>query len=120
MRFERATPAFELGRPCPRERGHCDWRHLRYRDIKTEHVVENRRNVKSRVGGKYNNHYAWKFRRINLPEMSLRFEVFTAVTMESCVFWDVQPRSSCKTHVSEELSASIIRVIRIGELCISS
>jgi hypothetical protein len=32
------------------------------------------------------------------------------------IFWDVKPCGSCKTHVSEELSSSIIRVTRIGEL----
>jgi hypothetical protein len=32
------------------------------------------------------------------------------------VFWDVTPCGSCKNHVSEELSASFIRVTRIGEL----
>jgi hypothetical protein len=47
---------------------------------------------------------------------SVRFEVFTAVTMKNGVFWDVTPRGSCKNRVSEELSASFIRVTRIGEL----
>jgi hypothetical protein len=51
-----------------------------------------------------------------------------AVTMKNGVFWDVTPRDSCKNrcargtwhlHVSEELSASIIRVTRIGELGIT-
>jgi hypothetical protein len=37
----------------------------------------------------------------------VRFEVFTAVTMKNAVFWDVTPCGSCKTDVSEELSASI-------------
>jgi hypothetical protein len=37
------------------------------------------------------------------------FEVSTAVTMKNVVFWEV-------TDVSEELSASFIRVTRIGEL----
>jgi hypothetical protein len=32
------------------------------------------------------------------------------------MFWDVTPRGSCKTDDSEELSASFIRVTRIGEL----
>jgi hypothetical protein len=40
----------------------------------------------------------------------VRLEVFTAVTMKNGVFWDV------RTDVSEELSASFIRVRRIGEL----
>jgi hypothetical protein len=46
----------------------------------------------------------------------LRFEVFTAVTMKNAVAWDVMSCGSCKNRVSEELSASIIRVTRIGEL----
>jgi hypothetical protein len=37
---------------------------------------------------------------------NVRFEVFTAMTMKNGVSWDV----------SEELSASFIRVTRIGEL----
>jgi hypothetical protein len=45
----------------------------------------------------------------------VRFEVFMAVTMKNAFFWDVMPCGSCKYHVSEELSASIIRVTRIGE-----
>jgi hypothetical protein len=40
----------------------------------------------------------------------LRFEFFTAVTIKNGVFWDAT------TDVSEELSASFIRVTRIGEL----
>jgi hypothetical protein len=36
--------------------------------------------------------------------------------MKNGVFWDVTPCGSCKNDVSEELSASIIRVTRIGEL----
>jgi demethoxyubiquinone hydroxylase (CLK1/Coq7/Cat5 family) len=43
-------------------------------------------------------------------------EVFTAVTKKNAVFWDVTPCGSCKNRVSEERSASIIRVTRIGEL----
>jgi hypothetical protein len=38
------------------------------------------------------------------------------MTMKNGVFWDVTPCGSCKTDVSEELSASLIRVARIGEL----
>jgi hypothetical protein len=45
----------------------------------------------------------------------IRFEVFTAVTMNNAVFWDVTPHGSCKrTDISEERIASIIRVTRIG------
>jgi hypothetical protein len=36
--------------------------------------------------------------------------------MKNAVFWDVTPCGSCKTDVSEKLSASFIRVTRIGEL----
>jgi hypothetical protein len=36
--------------------------------------------------------------------------------MENGIFWDVTPCGSCKTEVSEELNASVIRVTRIGEL----
>jgi hypothetical protein len=28
----------------------------------------------------------------------VRFEVFTAVTMKNCVFWDVRPCGSCKNR----------------------
>jgi hypothetical protein len=35
--------------------------------------------------------------------------------MKSVVFWDVMPCDSCKTDVSEELTASIMRVTRIVE-----
>jgi hypothetical protein len=46
----------------------------------------------------------------------VRFEVITPVTMKNGVFWDVTPCAFVRTDVSEELSASIIRVTRIGEL----
>jgi hypothetical protein len=36
--------------------------------------------------------------------------------MKNGVFWDVMSCGSCKNRVSEELSASIIRMTRIGEL----
>jgi hypothetical protein len=36
--------------------------------------------------------------------------------MENAVFWDVTPCGPCKNRRSEELSASFIRVTRIGEL----
>jgi hypothetical protein len=45
----------------------------------------------------------------------IRFEDFTAVTVKSGVFWDVTPGALVRTDVSEELSASFIRVTRIGE-----
>jgi hypothetical protein len=47
---------------------------------------------------------------------NVRFEISTAMTMKNGVFWDVTPCGSCKDRVSEELSASFIRVTRIGEL----
>jgi hypothetical protein len=40
---------------------------------------------------------------------SVRFEVFTAVTMKNAVFWDVAP-CILLTDVSEERIASIFRV----------
>jgi hypothetical protein len=36
--------------------------------------------------------------------------------LKNVVFWDVTPCGSCKNHVSEERSAFIIRVTRIGDL----
>jgi hypothetical protein len=36
--------------------------------------------------------------------------------MKNCVFCDVIPCGSCRNSVSEELSATLIRVTRIGEL----
>jgi hypothetical protein len=50
---------------------------------------------------------------------TVRFEVFTEVTMKNAVFRDVMPLALVRTDVLEELSASIIRVTRIGELGIS-
>jgi hypothetical protein len=46
----------------------------------------------------------------------VRFEVFMAVTMKNGVFWDVMPVALVRTDVFAEISASIIRVTRIGEL----
>jgi hypothetical protein len=47
----------------------------------------------------------------------VRIEVFMAVTMKNDVFWYVTPCGSCiRTYVSEEPSASSIRVTRICEL----
>jgi hypothetical protein len=51
-------------------------------------------------------------KQINVQE--LRF--FTAVTMKNAVFWNVTPCSSVRTDVSEERSASIIRVTKIDEV----
>jgi hypothetical protein len=36
--------------------------------------------------------------------------------MKNIIFWDVTPCGLVRTEVSEELSASIIRVTRIDEL----
>jgi hypothetical protein len=47
---------------------------------------------------------------------SARFEVFTAVTMKNAVFLNDAP---VRTDVSEESSASTIRVTRIGGLGIT-
>jgi hypothetical protein len=46
----------------------------------------------------------------------VRFEVFSAVTMKNCVFWDVTPCGSCKNRRFGGLSASFIRVTRISEI----
>jgi hypothetical protein len=57
----------------------------------------------------------------------IRFEVFTAVIMKNCVFWDIKKTRMASTgmlrrvalvitDVLEEYIASIIRVARIGEL----
>jgi hypothetical protein len=43
----------------------------------------------------------------------VRFEVFAAVTMKNCVFWDVTRVALVRTDVSEEPGASI-RVTRIA------
>jgi hypothetical protein len=36
--------------------------------------------------------------------------------MKNAVFWDVTPCGCCKNRRSEELSASFMKVTRIGEL----
>jgi hypothetical protein len=46
----------------------------------------------------------------------VRFEVFTAWAMKNCVFGMLRRVALVRTNISEELSASIIRVTRIGEL----
>jgi hypothetical protein len=46
----------------------------------------------------------------------VRFEVFTAVTMKNCVFWDITPCDSCKNRRFGGTYASIMKVTRIGEL----
>jgi hypothetical protein len=48
--------------------------------------------------------------------MLCKIEVFTAVTMKNAIFWDVAPCVSCKNRRFGGATASIIRVIRIGEL----
>jgi hypothetical protein len=45
-----------------------------------------------------------------------RFEVSTGLTMNNAIFWDFTPCGSCKNRHSEQCSASIIRMTRIGEL----
>jgi hypothetical protein len=42
--------------------------------------------------------------------------VFTAATMKNGVFWELRRVVLVRTDVSEEVSASIIRVTKIGEL----
>jgi hypothetical protein len=46
----------------------------------------------------------------------VRFEVFTVVTMKNDIYWDVTPCGSVRTDISEERSASFIRVTRLCEL----
>jgi hypothetical protein len=46
----------------------------------------------------------------------VRCEIYTAVTVKNAVFLDVTTYGSCKNDVSEEHSASIIRVPIIGLL----
>jgi hypothetical protein len=46
--------------------------------------------------------------------ISIKFEVFTAMTMNNDVLWDVTPCGSCKNDVSEEFIPFIIRAKRIG------
>jgi hypothetical protein len=46
--------------------------------------------------------------------VALRFS--RRLPIKNCVFWDVMPMALVRTDVSEELSASFIRVTRIGEL----
>jgi hypothetical protein len=49
-------------------------------------------------------------------QISVRFEVFTTVTMKNGVFWDVTPCGSCKYRRFGGTSVSFIRVRRIGEI----
>jgi hypothetical protein len=44
----------------------------------------------------------------------VRFVVLTAVTMKNGVFWDVTPCGSLRTDFSEEFSAFLISVTRVG------
>jgi hypothetical protein len=46
----------------------------------------------------------------------VRFEVFTEVTMKNGVFWMLRLVALVTTDVSDEPSASFIRVTRIAEL----
>jgi hypothetical protein len=46
----------------------------------------------------------------------VRFEVFTAMTMKKASTGMLHHVALVRTDISEELSASIIRVTRIGEL----
>jgi hypothetical protein len=54
----------------------------------------------------------------NVFEVYVRFNVFTAVTMKNCIFWDVTSCGPCQNRHfgGKELSAYFIRVTRIGEL----
>jgi hypothetical protein len=46
----------------------------------------------------------------------LRFQIFTAVTMKNAIVCAMTPCGSCKSDVSDERIASIIRVERISAL----
>jgi hypothetical protein len=50
-----------------------------------------------------------------IPRASKKQVITNNFASKDGVFWDVTPCGSCKTDVSEELSA-FIRVTRIGEL----
>jgi hypothetical protein len=52
--------------------------------------------------------------RYRHTNVHVRLRVFTAVTMKNAVFWDVRPVVLVRTDISEERSASIIRVTRIS------
>jgi hypothetical protein len=65
-------------------------------DIKT-HFVPHRRHFSSPLQNPASSCY-------------VRFEVFTAVTIKNVVLWDVPPCGTLRTYVSEERSASIVRV----------
>jgi hypothetical protein len=45
-----------------------------------------------------------------------RFDVLMSVTMKNTVIWDICHVALVRTDFSEELSTSIVRVTRIGEL----
>jgi hypothetical protein len=57
---------------------------------------------------KHNCHTSWNYtpthfiKNLNYTLENIfiaRFEVFTAVTMKNCVFWDVTPCGSCKNRL---------------------
>jgi hypothetical protein len=49
-----------------------------------------------------------------------RFEVFTAVTMKNCVFWDVTPCDSCKNRRFGGFLRSVLRLLVTGSVVLSS
>jgi hypothetical protein len=62
-------------------------------------------------------HTAWE--KLNLRHICcccVGFEVFTAVTTKNGVFWMLRRVALARTDVSEELSASFIKVTRMWEL----
>jgi hypothetical protein len=58
----------------------------------------------------------WKKSSVSGLENWVRFEIFTAVIMKNGVSGMLHRVALVRTDVSEELSASIIKVTRIGEL----
>jgi hypothetical protein len=71
-------------------------------DIKT-HFVPHRRHIMSPLQSPAGQCY-------------VRFGVITAVSMKNAIFWNVTPCVSCRSDISEECMAPVIRVKRINEL----
>jgi hypothetical protein len=54
--------------------------------------------------------------RLHAYSYFVRFKIFTAVTVNNGVFWDITPVALVRIDISEERSASFIRMTRIDEL----
>jgi hypothetical protein len=55
-------------------------------------------------------------RSYNAEDGTFRLALFKKKVTKNGVFWDVTPYFSLRTDIWEELSASLLRVTRIGEL----